>query len=52
MVRNADVRTTPRTGVSGEGAERPWRFHLGGEPTVSPYRAATARRRRVRDSGA
>jgi DNA-3-methyladenine glycosylase len=34
----------PRTGVGGAGAETPWRFWLPGEPTVSPYRAATRRR--------
>ena len=30
----------PRTGVGGPGAPTPWRFHLPGEPTVSPYRRA------------
>jgi DNA-3-methyladenine glycosylase len=37
--------TGPRTGVSGPGgsAEFPWRFWLPGEPTVSPYKAATRR---------
>jgi DNA-3-methyladenine glycosylase len=39
------VRTGPRVGVSGDGAAAPWRFWLDGEPTVSPYRAAVARRR-------
>ncbi len=39
------VRTGPRVGVSGAGAAAPWRFWLDGEPTVSPYRAAVARRR-------
>lgn len=34
----------PRTGVSGEGAATPWRFHLSDEPTVSPYRPAARRR--------
>lgn len=34
-----------RTGVGGAGAQTPWRFYLPGEPTVSPYRAATPRRR-------
>lgn len=35
----------PRTGVSGSGGsgEYPWRFWLPDEPSVSPYRAATAR---------
>lgn len=31
----------PRTGVSGAGADIPWRFHLPGEPSVSPYRRAS-----------
>lgn len=35
----------PRTGVGGAGAGIPWRFSLTDEPTVSPYRAATRRRR-------
>lgn len=41
---------TPRTGVSGEGGTDafPWRFALSGEPTVSPYRRATVKRRRTR----
>jgi DNA-3-methyladenine glycosylase len=32
--------TGPRTGVSGAGggAAFPWRFHLQGEPSVSPYK--------------
>ena len=34
------VEVSPRTGVGGEGAATPWRFYLGGEPTVSPYRRA------------
>ena len=42
------VRTGPRVGVSGDGAAAPWRFWLDGEPTVSPYRAAVARRRAAR----
>lgn len=39
-----------RTGVSGAGGDGgayPWRFFLEDEPTVSPYRAATARVRRA-----
>ena len=36
--------TTPRTGVSGLGAATPWRF-AADDPSVSPYRAATPRRR-------
>lgn len=41
--------TGPRVGVSGVGgdeAAHPWRFWLPGEPTVSAYRPAAARRRR------
>lgn len=36
----------PRVGVSGDGgsATYPWRFWLPGEPTVSRYKAAKARR--------
>lgn len=37
----------PRVGVSGEGGRAdlfPWRFWLDGEPTVSDFRAAPARR--------
>ena len=37
------LETTPRTGVAGAGALTPWRFHLPGEPTVSPYRSAKMR---------
>ena len=40
------VRTGPRVGVGGDGAQTPWRFWLDGEPSVSPYRPATPRRRR------
>ena len=35
----------PRTGVSGAGADTPWRF-AADDPTVSPYRAAAPRMRR------
>lgn len=41
------VLTGPRVGVAGEGATTPWRFWLPDEPTVSPYRAAVRRVRRV-----
>ncbi|MFF9870254.1 DNA-3-methyladenine glycosylase [Streptomyces sp. NPDC013953] len=41
------VRTGPRTGVSGDGATHPWRFWIDGDPTVSPYRAHVPRRRRT-----
>ncbi|MFI5664508.1 DNA-3-methyladenine glycosylase [Streptomyces sp. NPDC051684] len=39
------VRNGPRTGVSGEGGVHPWRFWVANDPTVSPYRAHTPRRR-------
>jgi len=42
---NGTVRSGPRVGVSGDGAGRPWRFWLDGEPSVSSYRPAVARRR-------
>ncbi|MDX2650554.1 3-methyladenine DNA glycosylase, partial [Streptomyces sp. PA03-1a] len=35
--------TGPRTG--GDGAAHPWRFWIDGDPTVSPYRAHSPRRR-------
>jgi DNA-3-methyladenine glycosylase len=38
------VRTGPRTGVNG-AKDVPWRFWLAGEPSVSPYRPHTPRRR-------
>ncbi|GAA5033282.1 DNA-3-methyladenine glycosylase [Terrabacter aeriphilus] len=41
------VRTGPRVGVRGPGGDGeayPWRFWLEGEPTVSAYRPAAARR--------
>ncbi|ATL26713.1 DNA-3-methyladenine glycosylase [Streptomyces formicae] len=41
------VRSGPRTGVSGEGGVHPWRFWIANDPTVSPYRAHTPRRRRT-----
>ncbi|MEU9795825.1 DNA-3-methyladenine glycosylase [Streptomyces sparsogenes] len=40
------VLSGPRTGVGGEGATHPWRFWIDGDPTVSPYRAHTPRRRK------
>ena len=43
----AEVLTGPRVGVAGEGATTPWRFWSAGEATVSPYRAAVRRVRRV-----
>jgi DNA-3-methyladenine glycosylase len=39
------VRTSPRTGVGGDGASVPWRFYIADEPTVSRYRAHIPRRR-------
>lgn len=36
------VRSGPRVGVSVE-SERPWRFWLDGEPSVSPFRAGRSR---------
>ncbi|NBM19829.1 hypothetical protein GUY61_30540 [Streptomyces sp. GC420] len=39
------VRTGPRTGVGGDGATHPWRFWIEDDPTVSPYRAHSPRRR-------
>jgi DNA-3-methyladenine glycosylase len=42
--RSAKIKSGPRVGIA-VAAEVPWRFWLDGEPTVSPYRPATARRR-------
>ncbi|MBC9711785.1 DNA-3-methyladenine glycosylase [Streptomyces sp. TRM66268-LWL] len=44
-VPSDQVRNGPRTGVSGEGGVHPWRFWIADDPTVSPYRAHTPRRR-------
>jgi DNA-3-methyladenine glycosylase len=33
----AEVRSGPRVGVAG-AVDRPWRFWIAGDPTVSPYR--------------
>jgi DNA-3-methyladenine glycosylase len=44
-VRSDQVRSGPRTGVSGDGGVHPWRFWIANDPTVSPYRAHTPRRR-------
>jgi DNA-3-methyladenine glycosylase len=45
------VRSGPRVGVSGVGGDperHPWRYWLDDEPTVSAYRAASARKRSSR----
>ena len=44
--RSAKIATGPRVGVS-QAAERPWRFWIEGDPTVSLYRPATPRRRKL-----
>ncbi|MFJ8828235.1 DNA-3-methyladenine glycosylase [Streptomyces sp. NPDC102467] len=41
------VLSGPRTGVAGDGGVHPWRFWIANDPTVSPYRAHTPRRRRA-----
>jgi DNA-3-methyladenine glycosylase len=38
------VRTGPRVGLR-QAADRPWRFWVDGDPTVSTYRPAVTRRR-------
>ncbi|MGV9453182.1 DNA-3-methyladenine glycosylase [Streptomyces sp. NPDC003635] len=48
-VPSDQVRTGPRTGVSGDGGNgdvHPWRYWVANDPTVSPYRAHVPRRRR------
>ncbi|HSK25905.1 MAG TPA: DNA-3-methyladenine glycosylase [Jiangellales bacterium] len=49
-VSGADVRSGPRVGLS-RAAERPWRLWTAGDPSVSPYRAHTPRRRQPTGSG-
>ncbi|MFG2480089.1 DNA-3-methyladenine glycosylase [Streptomyces fagopyri] len=44
-VGSDQVRNGPRTGVAGDGGVHPWRFWAANDPTVSPYRAHTPRRR-------
>lgn len=44
-VPSDQVRNGPRTGVAGDGGVHPWRYWVANDPTVSPYRAHTARRR-------
>ncbi|MFH8470203.1 DNA-3-methyladenine glycosylase [Streptomyces sp. NPDC017991] len=46
-VTSDQVLSGPRTGVSGDGGVHPWRFWISDDPTVSPYRAHTPRRRRT-----
>ncbi|MGH3361837.1 MAG: DNA-3-methyladenine glycosylase [Nocardioides sp.] len=43
------VRTGPRVGLR-QAADRPWRFWIEGEPTVSSYRPAAPLRRRRQSS--
>ena len=43
-VPDEDVAWGPRVGVAGAGASTPWRAWVTGDPTVSPYRPAVARR--------
>lgn len=45
------VRSGPRVGVAGDGAEHPWRFWIEDEATVSAYRPAVSRRPRPHGSG-
>jgi DNA-3-methyladenine glycosylase len=42
----ARIRTGPRVGLA-RAADRPWRFWLDDDPTVSVYRAHTPRRRQI-----
>ncbi|HCB06951.1 MAG TPA: DNA-3-methyladenine glycosylase [Nocardioides bacterium] len=42
-----EVSTGPRVGLRGD-PDRPWRFWVTGERTVSAYRPATTRRRRTK----
>jgi DNA-3-methyladenine glycosylase len=44
-IHSDQVRSGPRTGVAGDGGIHPWRFWVANDPTVSPYRAHTPRRR-------
>ncbi|MEW2574589.1 DNA-3-methyladenine glycosylase [Streptomyces sp. NPDC047070] len=46
-VTSDQVLSGPRTGVSGDGGVHPWRYWITNDPTVSPYRAHTPRRRRT-----
>ena len=44
------VRTGPRVGLR-QAADRPWRFWLDGDPTVSVYRPAVTKKRRRPPAG-
>ncbi|HET7407755.1 MAG TPA: DNA-3-methyladenine glycosylase [Mycobacteriales bacterium] len=46
-VPDDEVRTGPRVGVTA-AADRPWRFWVADDPTVSDYRPSAPRRRRAR----
>jgi len=46
LPRSVKILTGPRVGVSS-AAEIPWRFWLEGDPTVSVYRPAVPRRRKL-----
>ncbi|MCF2533734.1 DNA-3-methyladenine glycosylase [Yinghuangia soli] len=51
----ADIRTGPRTGVSGPGGDAdafPWRYYAAADPTVSPYRPHTPKTRRTLSAAA
>jgi DNA-3-methyladenine glycosylase len=44
------IRSGPRVGIRA-AADRPWRFWLADEPSVSAYRPAARRTRTVKESG-
>lgn len=48
-VPRSRIRRGPRVGLAN-GAERPWRFWVDGDPTVSIYRPHTPKRRRSGES--
>jgi DNA-3-methyladenine glycosylase len=49
----AQFSTGPRTGVSGDGGTDayPWRFWIPGDPTVSPYKKSTPKKRAPASAG-